>query len=178
MSMPFINDDGVIPAEAQVRSQGQLSGREPEHEKEDSMVTSLAARIGGLVLGAALLLFLGLSGPTPRIADAQAPWVAPAAEKAKKNPVPSDKKTIDHGENVAKINCASCHGAKGKGDGAAAAALNPKPADWTSARVQDESDGEIFWKITTGRGPMPSWRHLPESDRWAIVRYMRTLAAK
>ena len=178
MSMPFINDDGVIPAEAQVRSQGPLSGREPEHEKEDSMVTSLAARIGGLVLGATLLLFLGLSGPTPRIADAQAPWVAPAAEKAKKNPVPSDKKTIDQGEKIAKINCASCHGAKGKGDGAAAVALNPKPADWTSARVQDESDGEIFWKITTGRGPMPSWRHLPESDRWAIVRYIRTLAAK
>ncbi len=178
MNMPFINNDGVIPAEAQAHSQGPLSGREPEHEKEDSMVISLAARIGGLVLGAALLLFLGLSGPTPRIADAQAPWVAPAAEKAKKNPVPSDKKTIDQGEKIAKINCASCHGAKGKGDGAAAVALNPKPADWTSARVQDESDGEIFWKITTGRGPMPSWRHLPESDRWAVVRYIRTLAAK
>ena len=179
MNMPFINDDGVIPVEAQARSQGlRLSGHEPEHQKEDSMVISLAARIGGLVLGAALLLFLGLSGPTPRIADAQAPWVAPAAEKAKKNPVPSDKKTIDQGEKVAKINCASCHGAKGKGDGAAAVALNPKPADWTSARVQDESDGEIFWKITTGRGPMPSWRHLPETDRWAIVRYIRTLAAK
>src|ERR1700738_4929691 len=141
------------------------------------MAIALAARIGGLVLGAALLLFLGLSGSTPRVADAQAPWVAPAAEKTKKNPAPSDKKTIDQGEKVAKINCASCHGAKGKGDGAAAVALNPKPADWTSARVQDESDGEIFWKITTGRGPMPSWRHLPESDRWAVVRYIRTLAA-
>jgi mono/diheme cytochrome c family protein len=127
------------------------------------MAISLAARIGGIVLGAALLLFLGLSGSTPRVADAQAPWVAPATEKSKKNPAPSDKKTIDQGEKVAKINCASCHGAKGKGDGAAAVALNPKPADWTSARVQDESDGEIFWKITTGRGPMPSWRHLLEA---------------
>jgi mono/diheme cytochrome c family protein len=57
-------------------------------------------------------------------------------------------------------------------------ALNPKPADWTSRRVQDESDGELFWKITTGRGPMPAWRHLPEADRWALVRYIRTLAAK
>lgn len=142
------------------------------------MVISLAARIGGLVLGAALLLFLGLSGPSLRVADAQAPWVAPAPDKAKKNPLPSDKKTIEQGEKVAKINCASCHGAKGKGDGAAAAALNPKPADWTSKRVQDESDGEIFWKITTGRGAMPAWRHLPESDRWAVVRYIRTLAAK
>ena len=59
-----------------------------------------------------------------------------------------------------------------------AIALNPKPADWTSKRVQDEPDGEIFWKVTTGRGAMPSWRHLPENDRWAVVRYIRTLAGK
>jgi mono/diheme cytochrome c family protein len=142
------------------------------------MVISRAAGFGGLVLGAALLLSLELSGPSPRVADAQAPWVAPAPDKAKKNPLPSDKKTIEQGEKVAKINCASCHGARGKGDGAAAAALNPKPADWTSKRVQDEPDGEIFWKITTGRGAMPAWRHLPENDRWAVVRYIRTLAAK
>ena len=75
-------------------------------------------------------------------------------------------------------NCVSCHGSKGKGDGPAAVALNPKPADWTSKRVQDMSDGEIFWKMTTGRGAMPSWRHLPENDRWAVVRYIRTLAGK
>ena len=66
-------------------------------------------------------------------------------------------------------------GAKGKGDGAAAVALNPKPADWTSKRVQDESDGELFWKISTGRGAMPAWKHLPEKDRWALVQYLRTL---
>ena len=139
------------------------------------MVVSRAARRGGLVLVAALLLAWAVPAP----AHAQGtPWVAPAAEKAKKNPAPNDKKTIEQGEKVAKINCVSCHGAKGKGDGAAAVALNPKPADWTSSRVQGESDGELFWKITTGRGPMPAWRHLPEADRWAVVRYIRTLAGK
>ena len=45
---------------------------------------------------------------------------------------------------MAKVNCVSFHGAKGKGDGPAAVALNPKPADWTSAKVRDESDGELF----------------------------------
>jgi mono/diheme cytochrome c family protein len=64
---------------------------------------------------------------------------------------------------------------QGKGDGAAAAALNPKPADWTSGRVQDEADGELFWKISTGRGAMPPWKHLPENDRWAVLRYIRSL---
>ncbi len=111
-------------------------------------------------------------------AAAQVPWAAPAAEKDKKNPVPADAKAVAQGQKVAQINCVSCHGAKGKGDGAAAAALNPKPADWTSKKVQGESDGEIFWKIATGRGPMPSWKHLPESDRWAVVRYIRSLASK
>jgi mono/diheme cytochrome c family protein len=106
---------------------------------------------------------------------AQTPWVAPDAEKAKKNPLPADKKVIEQGEKVAKINCVSCHGAKGKGDGAAAAALNPKPADWTSSRVQNETDGALFWKISNGRGPMPPWKYLPENDRWAVIRYIRSL---
>ena len=111
-------------------------------------------------------------------ACAQGAWEAPAAEKAKKNPLPADAKTIEQGKKVAQVNCVSCHGAKGKGDGAAAAALNPKPADWTSKKVQAESDGEIFWKLSTGRGAMPSWKFLPENDRWALVRYIRSLAEK
>ena len=90
-------------------------------------------------------------------------------------PLPTDKKFVEQGEKLAKVNCVTCHGAKGKGDGAAAVALNPKPADWTSKRVQDESDGEIFWKISNGRGAMPPWKHLPEQDRWALIRYIRTL---
>jgi len=123
-------------------------------------------------LGVAVLIALG------GVAMAETPWTAPAGEKEKKNPTPADAKTIEQGKKVAQVNCVTCHGAKGKGDGAAAVALNPKPADWTSKTVQDDSDGELFWKISTGRGAMPAWRHLPESDRWALVRYIRTLAAK
>ena len=136
---------------------------------------SLATRAGGLVLAVALLASGG--GPAD-VAAQTGPWVAPESEKSKKNPLPADKKAIEQGEKVAKINCVSCHGPLGKGNGPAAVALNPKPADWTSKRVQDEPDGEIFWKITTGRGAMPSWRHLPENDRWAVVRFIRTLAGK
>jgi mono/diheme cytochrome c family protein len=167
----FVNDDGAIPCRSSVIVP-------LIHHKETSMSRALAIRIGGPAL-ATLLLTLGVGAWAPSgLAQAQTPWVAPESEKAKKNPAPSDKKTVDQGAKVAKINCLSCHGAKGKGDGPAAVALNPKPADWTSKRVQDMSDGELFWKMTTGRGAMPSWRHLPESDRWAIVRYIRTLAGK
>ena len=108
-------------------------------------------------------------------ASAQTAWTAPETERAKKNPLPSDAKSVAQGEKIAKVNCASCHGAKGKGDGAAAIALNPKPADWTSDRVQGETDGELFWKISNGRGPMPPWKHLSENDRWAVIVYIRSL---
>ena len=138
---------------------------------------SLVARVGGLVM-AVVLVVLGWGGGPGDVVAQTTPWAAPASEKAKKNPLLADSKAVEQGEKVAKVNCVSCHGNKGKGDGPAAVALNPKPADWTSKKVQGEPDGEIFWKITTGRGPMPSWRHLPENDRWAIVRYIRTLAGK
>jgi mono/diheme cytochrome c family protein len=131
-------------------------------------------RQAAAVLAVALVAGVGL----PALAHAQGAWVAPAGEKDKKNPLPADAKTVAQGKKVAETNCVSCHGARGKGDGAAAVALNPKPADWTSAKVQAESDGEIFWKISTGRGAMPAWNFLPEQDRWALVRYIRSLAAK
>jgi mono/diheme cytochrome c family protein len=138
----------------------------------------LATRAGGFALAVILLVLGSGRGPADVAAQTSQPWVAPASEKTKKNPLPADKKTIDQGEKIAKVNCVSCHGPLGKGNGPAAVALNPKPADWTSKRVQDETDGEIFWKVTNGRGAMPSWRHLPENDRWALVRFIRTLAGK
>lgn len=104
--------------------------------------------------------------------SAQGEWKAPADAKGMKNPV----KGVGNAKKNIETNCATCHGASGKGNGPAAAALPPpKPADWTSARVQKETDGELFWKISNGRGAMPPWKHLPEKDRWEIVNYIRTL---
>lgn len=117
----------------------------------------------------AALLALGAAVVT---ASAQGEWKAPADAKKIKNPV----KGVGSAKKNVETNCVACHGPAGKGDGPAAAALPPpKPADWTSARVQSESDGELFWKISNGRGAMPPWKHLPEKDRWEIVNYIRTL---
>ena len=102
---------------------------------------------------------------------AQGEWKAPPEAKAMKNPV----KGIGNAKKTVETNCVPCHGASGKGDGAAAAALPTKPADWTSPKVQSETDGELFWKISNGRGPMPPWKALPEKDRWEVVNYIKTL---
>ena len=109
------------------------------------------------------------------VVSAQGPWVAPADAKAMKNPV----KGVGNAKKSIETNCVSCHGPSGKGDGPAAAALPaPKPANWTSAGVQKQTDGEIFWKMSNGRGAMPPWKHLPEQERWEIVNYIRTLKGK
>ena len=101
---------------------------------------SLAAAVTVLAVGAGL-------------AWAQGEWKAPADAKNTKNPV----KGVGAAKKSVETNCASCHGASGKGDGPAAVALQPKPADWTSAKLAKETDGELFWKISNGRGPMPPW---------------------
>ncbi len=107
---------------------------------------------------------------------AQGKWVAPPEAKNLKNPVPKSDKVLADAKKIVEANCVPCHGPKGLGDGPAAAALPVKPANWTSPAVQSETDGEIFWKISNGRGPMPPWgKVLPEKDRWAVVRYIRTL---
>ena len=130
----------------------------------------LGKSVTAVVTGAALVVGVGLSA-----ASAQGPWVAPPEAKSVKNPV----KGIGNAKKTAETNCVMCHGASGKGDGPAAAALPPpKPADWTSDKLAKETDGEIFWKITNGRGAMPPWKHLPEKERWEVVNYIRTLHKK
>lgn len=131
------------------------------------------------VVAAAAALVAGVGTIT---AWAQGEWKAPADAKGTKNPLEAkktDKPSLAEGKKLAETNCASCHGPEGKGNGPAAAALPPpKPADWTSAKVAAESDGEIFWKISNGRGAMPPWKHLPDNQRWQLVNYIRSLQKK
>ena len=58
-----------------------------------------------------------------------------------------------------------------------AAYLTTKPADLASDRIQSQSDGAIFYKITEGRGQMPKAK-LNDTEKWAVIEYLRTLAKK
>ncbi len=74
--------------------------------------------------------------------------------------------------------CAMCHGKAGAGDGAAAAALNPKPPNFTTAEFQDaRTDEELVAVITDGKSPMmPSYKSQLSADEIkALVAYVRTL---
>lgn len=110
---------------------------------------------------------------TPALSGDQ-PWTAPAAEGEQKNPI-GRAAGLPDGKKVFETNCSMCHGPAGKGDGPVSAALSPKPTNLTSKEVQAQTDGALFWKISTGRGAMPSWQTLPEKDRWSVVDFIRSL---
>ena len=72
--------------------------------------------------------------------------------------------------------CTACHGDGGKGDGPGAAALNPKPADWTSAKVQQQTDGCLLWKIThRPRSDAALGRSVRDRALVRLIHYIRTL---
>ncbi|MCF8372660.1 MAG: cytochrome c [Bacteroidales bacterium] len=103
-------------------------------------------------------------------------WVVPAKSKSMKNPVASDKESLDLGKMLWSKNCKSCHGAEGLGDGVKSKTLKLSCGDFSSEEFQAQTDGEIFYKITQGRDEMPSYAKKITSgnDRWALVNYIRT----
>ena len=127
-----------------------------------------------VLLGAGLLA--AASGVIVGAAD---DWQAPARAARKKNPVPSDEKSLAAGKDVYAHQCRSCHGDHGKGDGPGSKDLNPKPRDLGAQNVADQTDGALFWKITEGKKPMPSFdKMMTEEQRWQTVNYIRTFAKK
>lgn len=103
-------------------------------------------------------------------------WKAPASADNLKNPVKGNVAATESGKKLYKQMCAICHGNSGKGDGMAGASLSPRPSNFTTEKIQSQTDGAIYWKITEGRPPMASYKSiLKEEQRWQLVNYIRTL---
>ena len=107
---------------------------------------------------------------------AQASWIAPPEAANAKNPLAGNTTGLADSKKLYTTLCTPCHGAKGKGDGPAAVALNPKPANHSSAAVQSQTDGTLFWKLSNGRGAMQAYKtQLTEQQRWGLINFIRTL---
>ena len=106
-------------------------------------------------------------------------WAAPAAEARKKNPVAVNDSSVAAGQKVYLKRCVECHGKTGNGDGPDAADLGIHPAKLSNRAIQQQTDGELFWKITVGKKPMPNYgTRLSATDRWNVVNYLRTLGRR
>lgn len=90
------------------------------------------------------------------------------------------------GAEAYKTYCATCHGDTGKGDGIAAAALEPKPRDLSNAEYVSGLTDEHIKKVITGGGAsvgmsaaMPAWGGIiPEDDINNIIAYIRADVCK
>jgi mono/diheme cytochrome c family protein len=103
-------------------------------------------------------------------------WLSPAPSASKKNPIAATQESIGAGQKIYSKTCAMCHGKGGDADGPAVVELNIHPAKLSDPRMEIESDGALFWKITTGKKPMPAYgKRLSETDRWHLINYIRTL---
>ena len=96
---------------------------------------------------------------------------------------------VAHGKKVYEQNCAACHGINGDAKADAAAFLLPKPRSFVTANYRLRStptgnlptDTDLFRSVSLGvpGTPMPPWRHhLNDSDRWAVVEYIKTFSPR
>jgi len=122
-----------------------------------------------------LFVIASVFGATGAEASDTGHWNCPASESAKDNPIASAPSSVARGKQLARASCVDCHGEHWRGNGPASAKMNPRPADWRDRTFQTQSDGCIYWKISTGRGVMPAAGRMPEADRWHIINFIRSL---
>lgn len=98
------------------------------------------------------------------------PWPVSAEDAGKINPIPVELKNLGIGRNIFTRTCVACHGAKADGKGLIQSTSLIDPT------FQKQSDGVLFFKISTGRDKMPPFTGmLKEDEIWAVVNYLRVL---
>src|ERR1700746_2491507 len=79
----------------------------------------------------------------------QSKWSATPAKAQKKSPVAASESSLAAGRKIYSKTCAMCHGKTGDADGPAVIELNIHPANLSDPQLAAQSDGALFWKITT-----------------------------
>ena len=88
------------------------------------------------------------------------------------------------GQKLYMTYCSSCHGDKGRGDGAAGKALPVKPADHTDAKLMNSFSDEFLVTIISKGGAavgkssfMPAWGGvLKENQLQDLLAYLKSIA--
>jgi mono/diheme cytochrome c family protein len=93
----------------------------------------------------------------------------PEADRSAANPLANDASAAAAGARTYTQKCAKCHGANAEGKGSHPSLRTQK--------MQDATPGELNWIITHGTGihGMPGFGKLPETERWQLVSYIKSL---
>lgn len=109
--------------------------------------------------------------------------LSPGDQETIVNPRPATFESLKNGQALFNVNCATCHGPTGGGDGPIAAPNGPiagvlpigpgSPMGFSLAPAL--TDGHIYSTISLGRGRMPNYRRISPEGRWDVVNYIRDL---
>lgn len=94
--------------------------------------------------------------------------------------VPRQAPDVAQGARLYAEHCASCHGARGRGDGPLAEGMEPAPSDFDDeARMRQRSVYGLYNTIALGVGgtPMRAFAELAENERWILAFYSASLRA-
>ncbi|HVP21798.1 MAG TPA: c-type cytochrome [Anaerolineaceae bacterium] len=134
--------------------------------------------LAALVLATIVLAACGGAPATPAATPLPTP---PAPYAGMTNPLKGNTDAVSAGKDLFTAQCVSCHGDDAKGDGPAASALNPKPANLVEV-VPNASDAFLYWRIAEGGGfapfnsAMPAHKDtLSQQQIWQLVTYLQSL---
>lgn len=97
-------------------------------------------------------------------------WTVPDDKANLTNPSEYNLTNVKKGKDIYQLNCKSCHGDAGKNN---ALPLVPAPPDLASETMHANTEGGLYYKITTGKGGMPQFETtLSDDDRWRLVNYI------
>jgi mono/diheme cytochrome c family protein len=90
-----------------------------------------------------------------------------------------DKAVLAAGKAIYDDKCSACHGPLGKGDGPAAVALNPKPANLGDKTFMNSLPVDCHFFVVSegakGTG-MPPWKSLGADQIWKVLIYERSFS--
>jgi mono/diheme cytochrome c family protein len=160
-----------------------MKEREDMHKKRWMLLLVVAAvMLAGLafLLTHADISALAQPGPLESLiaGGIRSQLIGRAARTVPEPAVENNPTNISKGEDLYDMDCASCHGEKGRNPTPLGKSLYPRAADLGSLDVQKMSGRERFWVIKNGirLSGMPGFGRIDtDQEIWQLTYYIRTL---
>ena len=151
---------------------------EPQKPIRTSLFFYVPVAVAGILLVAWVFLSNYRKGEeVAKITPPPAEGTRRAAPTVNHRALAKDMGLATSGKTLFQINCASCHGSDGRGDGDRAASLNPKPRNFHNEQFKFGSDIVAIRNTLLKGSPgtsMPSFALLPPEDVWALAHFVQT----